>query len=63
MVHAGILKEDDRVELIEGDILELTPIGPRHALCVDRVQSTDGESVPGVADGSAWGAPGPSGIS
>ena len=38
MVHAGILKEDDRVELIEGDIVELTPIGPRHALCVDRFQ-------------------------
>jgi Uma2 family endonuclease len=34
MVRAGILKEDDRVELIEGDIIEMTPIGPGHAVCV-----------------------------
>lgn len=37
MVRAGILKEDDRVELIEGEIIEMTPIDPRHALCVDRL--------------------------
>ena len=37
MVRAGILKEDDRVELVEGEIIEMTPIGPRHATCVDRL--------------------------
>lgn len=37
MVRAGILKEDDRVELIEGAIIEMTPIGPRHAFYVDRL--------------------------
>lgn len=34
MVRAGILKQDDRVELVEGEIIEMAPIGPRHAVCV-----------------------------
>lgn len=35
MGAAGILSEDDRVELIQGEIVEMTPIGPRHAGTVD----------------------------
>ena len=35
MVSAGALKEDDRVELIEGEIVDMTPIGSRHAATVD----------------------------
>ena len=34
MGEAGILHEDDRVELIEGELVEMTPIGGRHAACV-----------------------------
>ena len=37
MVEAGILTEDDRVELIEGEVVKMAPINSRHAACVNRL--------------------------
>ena len=37
MGEASILHEDDRVELIEGEIVEMAAIGTRHFSCVNRL--------------------------
>ena len=37
MVDSGILNEDDRVELIRGEIIEMSPIGQKHAACVAKL--------------------------
>jgi Uma2 family endonuclease len=37
MAEADIFEPDDRVELIDGEVFELAPIGVRHAACVRRL--------------------------
>ncbi|HKB25386.1 MAG TPA: Uma2 family endonuclease [Methylomirabilota bacterium] len=37
LIEVGVLTKDDRVELLEGEIVEMTPIGERHAGTVNRL--------------------------
>lgn len=37
LAELGVLDEDDRVELLDGQIVEMTPIGGAHAACVVRL--------------------------
>ena len=45
MAEAGILSEDDRVELIDGEIVEMSPIGKHHAAIVNRLNAIITEQV------------------
>ncbi|HYG63258.1 MAG TPA: Uma2 family endonuclease [Thermoanaerobaculia bacterium] len=45
MVESGILAEGERVELIYGEILEMNPIGHRHATCLRRLIRLFGPGV------------------
>jgi Uma2 family endonuclease len=40
LAEAGILLEDDRLELIDGRIIDMPPIGSHHASCVKRILAT-----------------------
>jgi Uma2 family endonuclease len=37
MIESGILTDRDRVELLQGEIIEMSPVGRQHAACVDRL--------------------------
>ena len=49
MIAAGVFDEDDRLELIEGEIVEMSPIGPRHVASVNRLTEVLGEHIRGLA--------------
>jgi Uma2 family endonuclease len=55
MLDTGILSPEDRVELIEGEVLEMAAISSRHAACVKRLnrvftQGLLGRALVGVQD-------------
>src|SRR5687768_1102698 len=37
MGDTGLFGRDDRVELVEGEIIDMAPVGSRHAACVARL--------------------------
>ena len=37
IIAVGVITEDDRVELLDGEIVEMSPIGPSHSACIDRL--------------------------
>jgi Uma2 family endonuclease len=45
MGEAGIFSEDDRIELIEGDIIDMAPIGSPHSGAVTRIANLFAHSV------------------
>ena len=45
MAEANILTEEDRVELIAGQIVAMSPIGSRHAACVKRLNLLLGKMI------------------
>src|SRR5437870_5978990 len=45
MAEAGILTEEDHVELIDGEIVAMSPVGSRHAACVKRLNRILGRRV------------------
>ncbi len=34
MIEAGVFHEDERIELIEGEIIQMAAVGVRHATCI-----------------------------
>lgn len=45
MADAGVFAEDDRLELLDGEIVRMTPIGSRHVGCVDRLNAWFGQRL------------------
>lgn len=55
MGETGIFTEDDRVELLDGQIYTMSPVGRRHAACVKRInrlftKRADDQAIVSVQD-------------
>jgi Uma2 family endonuclease len=54
MAEAGILRADERVELLDGEIVDMVPIGPAHGGCVKRLnlhfRQLGDRAIPAVQD-------------
>jgi len=37
LIELGFFDEDERIELLDGLLVEMSPINPRHAVCVDKL--------------------------
>jgi Uma2 family endonuclease len=67
MAESGVLREEDRVELLNGEVTDMSPIGLRHAGTVRWLRIhfgplTDGRAVVGVRDPvvlNEWNEPEP----
>lgn len=46
MIAAGIIQEDERLELLGGEIVETSPIGIPHAACVNRLNKLFNRLLP-----------------
>jgi Uma2 family endonuclease len=46
MAEAGVFGEHDRLELLDGEIVQMTPIGSRHAACVKRLNNWMAQRMP-----------------
>jgi Uma2 family endonuclease len=44
MAEAGILDPEARLELLEGEIVEMSPVGVRHVACVNRATALFGKN-------------------
>jgi len=49
MAEAGILTREERVELIDGNIIDMNPIGSAHAAITNRLNRLVGRAVDGLA--------------
>jgi len=49
MIDAGVFADGDRVELIDGEMRDMSPIGPLHASCTDTLTMLFAPVLAGVA--------------